>query len=150
MEGWQAGWPLHIFAEKCAFFDMPWNYQSHNVLRGDVHIKPVCSLHLCLHNKSERAQITRQIQKACQEKENIPTATFKNERIVEGTCVDSLILLPLKEVVTLLVTSVEAELNPARWHIALLLSGEHLQRTWAFPRSSCQLQWFMTTSPDIL
>lgn len=107
MEGWQAGWPLHIFAEKCAFFDMPWNYQSHNVLRGDVHIKPVCSLHLCLPNKSERAQITRQIQKACQEKQNIPTATFKNERIVEGTCVDSLILLPLKEGVTLLVTSVE-------------------------------------------
>lgn len=149
MEGWQAGWPLHIFAEKCAFFDMPWNYQSHNVLWGDVHIKPVCSLHLCLPNKSERAQITRQIQKACQEKQNIPTATFKNERIVEGTCVDSLILLPLKEGVTLLVTSVEAELNPARWHITVLLSGEHLQRTWAFPRSSCQLQWFIT-SPDIL
>lgn len=45
---------------------------------------PGCSLHLCLHNKSGCAQITWQIQKACQEKENIPTATFKNETIVQG------------------------------------------------------------------
>lgn len=150
MEGWQAGWPLHIFVEKCAFFDMPWNYQSHNVLQGDVGIKPVCSLHLCLHSNSERAQITWQIQKACQEKENIPTATSKKERIAQGTCLDSLILLPLKEAVILLVTSVLAEHNPAHWLAALLLSGEYLQSTWAFPGPSCLLGWFMTTSPAIL
>lgn len=89
MEGWQAGWPLHIFLEKRAFLDMTWKYQSRYVLQGDVHIMPVCSLHLCLHNKSERAWVTWQIQKACQEKENSPTATFKNETTVQGTCLGS-------------------------------------------------------------
>lgn len=142
MEGWQAGWPLHIFIVKRAFFDMTWNYQSHYVLQGDAHIMPVCSLHLCLHNKSECAQITWQIQKACQDKENILTATFKNETIVQDTCLDSqlLILLALKEVVTLLMTSVEAELNPAHClgfpKVLLLTSGIHDNISGCSPSSS--------------
>lgn len=55
--------------------------------------------------------------KACQDKENIPTATFKNETVVQGTSLDSqlLILVALKEMVTLIMTSVVAELNPAHW-----------------------------------
>lgn len=55
--------------------------------------------------------------KACQDKENIPTATFKTETVVQGTSLDSqlLILVALKEMVTLIMTSVVAELNPAHW-----------------------------------
>lgn len=56
--------------------------------------------------------------------ENIWTATFKNKTIVQDTSLNLLILLPLKQMVTLLMTSLETEPNPAHRHIALFSSGK--------------------------
>lgn len=51
-------------------------------------------------------------QKGLSKKENISTAIFKIKSIVQGTCLNLLFLLPLKQMVTLLMTSAEAEPNP--------------------------------------
>lgn len=60
-------------------------------------------------------------QKGLSKKENISTATFKNKSIVQGTCLNLLILLPLNQMVTLLMTSAEAEPNPTYWYIAVFI-----------------------------
>lgn len=114
---------------------MTLNQQSHNILQRGVHIMLLCSVHLCLHNKSEHAHTKWPIKKACQKKESILTVTLKIKIVVQVlnfyTRAPShlfrltvAILLPLKQMVTLLMTSGESKHNVIHWCIALFSSGK--------------------------
>lgn len=65
-------------------------------------------------------------QKGLSEKKNVSTATLKNKTIAQDTSLnlELLILLPLEQIITLLISSVEAEPKQTHWCIALFSSGE--------------------------